>query len=100
MNEPEFVRATRAAYDAVAADYAARFRGELEAFPMDRALLAGFAELVRAAGGAPIADIGCGAGAVTAYLQRHPDQVADALGRAGLTVRPRATRARRGRRIP
>jgi|SRR5215469_8401440 len=68
MNEPDFVRATRASYDAVAADYAARFRGELDAFPLDRALLAGFAELVRAAGAAPIADIGCGAGAVTAYL--------------------------------
>jgi ubiquinone/menaquinone biosynthesis C-methylase UbiE len=66
--EPELTRATRASYDAIAADYAARFLAELAARPLDRALLAGFAELVRAAGGAPIADIGCGPGSVTAHL--------------------------------
>ncbi len=68
MSEPEFERATRASYDTVAADYAALFHGELAAQPLDRALLAGFAELVRAAGGAPVADIGCGPGRVTAHL--------------------------------
>lgn len=68
MSEPDFVRATRAAYDTVAADYAVRFRGELAAQPLDQALLAGFAALVRQAGAAPIADIGCGAGHQTAYL--------------------------------
>jgi ubiquinone/menaquinone biosynthesis C-methylase UbiE len=66
--EPEFVQVTRAFYDNVAASYATRFGGELAARPLDRALLAGFAELVRAAGPAPIADIGCGPGSVTAHL--------------------------------
>lgn len=39
---------------------------------MDRAVLAGFAELVQAAGAGPVADLGCGPGRVTAHL--------DALG--------------------
>ncbi|WP_037912135.1 class I SAM-dependent DNA methyltransferase [Actinacidiphila yeochonensis] len=68
MTEPDFLRATRASYDAMAADYAERFRAELVAKPLDRAVLAGFAELVRAGGGGPVADIGCGTGRVTAYL--------------------------------
>ena len=68
MAEPDFLRATRAAYDAVAADYAVRFRDELADRPLDRAMLAGFAELVRAVGAGPVADIGCGTGRVTALL--------------------------------
>lgn len=59
MTEPEFVRATRASYDAVAADYARWVAGELAARPLDRAMLAGFAELVRSGGNRPVADIGC-----------------------------------------
>ena len=68
MTEPGFLRDTRASYDAVAADYAEWLRDELVAKPLDRAMLQGFAELVRAAGAGPIADVGCGAGRVTAYL--------------------------------
>jgi SAM-dependent methyltransferase len=68
MTEPGFLQATRTAYDAVAADYTAEFLEELAARPLDRALLAAFAELVQASGPAPIADIGCGPGRVTAYL--------------------------------
>ncbi len=68
MTEPEFLSATRASYDALAADYAGRFRDELAARPLDRAMLAGFAELVQAAGGQPVADVGCGTGRVTAFL--------------------------------
>jgi SAM-dependent methyltransferase len=68
VTEPDFLRSTRASYDAVAADYAERFRGELAARPLDRAMLAAFAELVRAAGTGPVADIGCGTGRVTAEL--------------------------------
>lgn len=41
MTEPDFLRATRASYDAVAADYAEHFRDELAAKPLDRAMLAG-----------------------------------------------------------
>jgi len=66
VTEPDFLRATRASYDAVATDCAERWRDELEARPLDRALLAGFAELVRGAG--PVVDIGCGTGRVTAHL--------------------------------
>ena len=68
MTEPDFLRSTRASYNAVATDYAERFRGEMAAKPLDRALLAGFVDLVRAAGGGPVADVGCGTGRITAYL--------------------------------
>ncbi|TDC66728.1 class I SAM-dependent methyltransferase [Actinomadura sp. GC306] len=63
MTEP----AIRAGYDAVAALYADMFRDVLDDLPLDRALLAAFAELVRG-GGAPVADLGCGPGHVTAHL--------------------------------
>jgi SAM-dependent methyltransferase len=66
--EPDFVRATRTSYDAVAGDYAERFRHELADRPLDRAMLLAFAELVRAAGAGPVADVGCGTGRVTAML--------------------------------
>lgn len=60
--------AVRATYDTLAADYADRFRAELAAKPLDRALLAAYAELVLAGGGAPVADLGCGPGHVTEHL--------------------------------
>lgn len=66
--EPDFLRNTRASYDAVAVRYAEWLRDELAAKPLDRAILAGFAELIRDAGQGPVADIGCGAGRVTAHL--------------------------------
>ena len=68
MSEPDFLRATRSSYDAVAADYADRFRDELVPRPLDRAMLAAFAELVQAAAVGPVADVGCGTGRVTAML--------------------------------
>jgi SAM-dependent methyltransferase len=68
VNEPEFLRDTRTSYDTVATAYAARFRDELVARPLERGLLGGFAEHVRAAGLGPVADVGCGTGRVTAYL--------------------------------
>lgn len=68
MIEPEFLRATRTSYDTMAVDYAEHFRAELASKPWDRALLAGFAELVQAAGAGPVADLGCGPGRVTAHL--------------------------------
>jgi SAM-dependent methyltransferase len=66
--EPEFLQATLALYDEVAASYTTRSGRELAARPLHQALLAGFAELVRAAGPAPIADIGYGPGSATAHL--------------------------------
>ncbi|MFD6423000.1 class I SAM-dependent methyltransferase [Streptomyces sp. NPDC060198] len=53
----------------MAADYSARFRAELDAKPLERALLAGFVDLVRETGGGkPLADVGCGTGRVTGHL--------------------------------
>ncbi|HEX8626971.1 MAG TPA: class I SAM-dependent methyltransferase [Catenuloplanes sp.] len=68
MGQPSYLTAVRAAYDTVAADYAEVLRAELAGKPLDRALLAAFAALVRAAGGGPVADLGCGPGRVTAHL--------------------------------
>ncbi|MDY0815584.1 class I SAM-dependent methyltransferase [Kitasatospora purpeofusca] len=66
--EPEFLTATRTFYDAVAADYADRYRDALAAMPWDRALLGVLAELVTAAGGGRVADLGCGPGRITGHL--------------------------------
>ncbi|MEV7181375.1 methyltransferase domain-containing protein [Kitasatospora sp. NPDC093679] len=69
MTEPDFLRATRDSYNAVAADYAGHFRAELAAKPLDRAQITGFAGLVKASGlPGPVADVGCGTGRVTGYL--------------------------------
>nr|WP_306955979.1 class I SAM-dependent methyltransferase [Streptomyces sp. B4I13] len=63
---PAFVTTTRAFYDAVAEDYAERFRDDLAARPLDRAVLTAYAELVGAGG--RVADLGCGPGRTTARL--------------------------------
>lgn len=68
MTESDFLQTTRASYDVMADDYAARFQDELAAKPIDRAVLAGFAELVRAGSRGPVADVGCGTGRVTEHL--------------------------------
>ncbi|WP_371102385.1 class I SAM-dependent methyltransferase [Streptomyces sp. PU_AKi4] len=64
--DADHVVATRTFYDAIAEDYAVLFRDQLAVRPLDRALLAGFAELVGEGG--RVADLGCGPGAVTAHL--------------------------------
>ncbi|MBT2409774.1 methyltransferase domain-containing protein [Streptomyces sp. ISL-12] len=58
--------ATRAFYDAIAEDYADRFRAAGAGTPLDRALMGAFAELVGPEG--EVADLGCGPGRVTAHL--------------------------------
>jgi SAM-dependent methyltransferase len=68
VSGPDHLSATRVFYDALATDYAERFHDELVAKPLDRSMLAAFAELVRAAGGGRVADLGCGPGRVTAHL--------------------------------
>jgi len=62
--------ATRASYDAVAGAYAEAMSDELRRKPLDRALLAAFAEQVREAAPdtARVWDVGCGPGHVTAFL--------------------------------
>ena len=68
MTEPSTLTGTKAAYDAVAALYAELFSDVLDTRPLERGLLAAFAELVQAHGGGPVADVGCGPGHVTAHL--------------------------------
>jgi ubiquinone/menaquinone biosynthesis C-methylase UbiE len=61
----------QATYDTIARTYDAQFANELDAKPLDRALLAAFLDL---AGEGTVADVGCGPGHVTRYLAaRHPD---------------------------
>ncbi|MFD4504556.1 class I SAM-dependent methyltransferase [Streptomyces sp. NPDC058457] len=62
----DFITATRTFYDAIADDYADHFRAELVNRPLERALLATYAELVGAGG--EVADLGCGPGRTTARL--------------------------------
>ena len=56
----------RTSYNTVAVDYAALLEGELEGRPLERAMLAAFAESV---GDGPVADVGCGPGRVAAHLR-------------------------------
>ena len=64
----ERLAVTAAAYDAVSARYAEFVRGALDALPLDRAVLAAFAEHVLAGGGGLVADLGCGPGRIGAHL--------------------------------
>lgn len=66
MTDTDFLTTTRTFYDAIAEDYATRFQDVLTKTPLDRAVLAGFAELVGEGG--EVADLGCGPGRVTAHL--------------------------------
>lgn len=69
MTESSHLAATADAYDAVAVRYAEFARDELAGLPLDRAVLAAFAELARSTGGGPVAELGCGPGRVTAHLR-------------------------------
>jgi SAM-dependent methyltransferase len=64
MSTVRAVDGIRASYDTVAGTYAATFGAELDGKPLDRALLAAFAETVTR----PVLDVGCGPGHVTAHL--------------------------------
>ncbi|MFF2148615.1 class I SAM-dependent methyltransferase [Kitasatospora sp. NPDC058190] len=69
MSEPGFLAAVRSSYDTVAADYVRIVVPPSGMDPLSRAMLAAFAELVRGApAAAPVADLGCGPGRVTAHL--------------------------------
>ncbi|WNZ09727.1 class I SAM-dependent methyltransferase [Streptomyces sp. 11x1] len=68
MVEPDSLCATRDAYNAVAPRYAQHFADTLRDRPLERALLAAFAESVRAGGAGEVADLGCGPGHITAHL--------------------------------
>ncbi|MEV6522106.1 class I SAM-dependent methyltransferase [Longispora sp. NPDC051575] len=68
---------TRASYDTIAANYADETRDLLDRLLYVRAGVVLFAELVRATGGGPVADVGCGPGHTTALLR---ELGADAFG--------------------
>jgi len=71
VTEPAHLSATRAGYDAVAEQYAELFRTALDDAPLDRALLSGFAEMVRRDHLDPqLLEVGSGPGQVAAYLHR------------------------------
>lgn len=70
MTERDSLFVTRDAYDAVAPLYAQHFADTLRDRSLERAVLAAFAESVRAGGQGEVADLGCGPGHVTAYLRR------------------------------
>ncbi|WNM29461.1 methyltransferase domain-containing protein [Streptomyces sp. Li-HN-5-11] len=61
-----FLTAARTFYDAVAEDYYDHFRDEYAVKHLELALLSAFAELVGSGGS--VADLGCGPGWITAYL--------------------------------
>ncbi|MEU6659109.1 class I SAM-dependent methyltransferase [Streptomyces sp. NPDC046821] len=69
MVDMNALTATREAYDDAASLYAQMFSDSLRGSPLDRAMLGVFAEVVRAGGDAPVADLGCGPGHVTAHLR-------------------------------
>ena len=73
----EWLSDTRRSYDTDAPGYTQKVRGLLDAQPYLRASLALFTELVRDAGGGPVADVGCGPGYVTSHLH---DAGVDAFG--------------------
>ncbi|MFE3798674.1 class I SAM-dependent methyltransferase [Nocardia tengchongensis] len=60
----------RMSYDRVATTYADLTRHLLDQTPEERSALASFADIVRAQGGGLVADVGCGAGRITAHLRR------------------------------
>ncbi|MFF3013143.1 class I SAM-dependent DNA methyltransferase [Streptomyces sp. NPDC057939] len=68
MVEHNALSTVRDAYDAAAPTYARLFRDSLRDSPLDRAILAAFAEVVGAREDGPIADLGCGPGHITAHL--------------------------------
>src|SRR5580693_9040356 len=61
---------TRASYDTVGESYADQTRHLMDDTPEERAVLALFADVVRARGGGAVADVGCGPGRITAELRQ------------------------------
>ncbi|MEQ4304985.1 class I SAM-dependent methyltransferase [Plantactinospora sp. B6F1] len=69
MTEAPFLRTTRESYDALTVAHLDVVASDLANLPVDRAMLALFAEWVRATGNSTVADIGCGPGRLTNALR-------------------------------
>jgi SAM-dependent methyltransferase len=72
MSTDAWLANTRFSYDTVAENYAdlvGDFSAFLASAPYERSVFGLFLDLVAAGGGGPVADVGCGPGHVTAYLQ-------------------------------
>ena len=88
----DFLDRTRDGYDAAATEFATMFENYLDDKPIEKALLAAFAELVRATGNTSVADVGCGTGVTTRILadldveptgiDLSPNMIAEARARA------------------
>ncbi|QSB04105.1 class I SAM-dependent methyltransferase [Natronoglycomyces albus] len=70
MTTDNWLADTRTSYDTVAVSYNDQARDAIGGDPHRRAALEVFADRVKAAGGGPVADLGCGPGHVTAHLRR------------------------------
>jgi SAM-dependent methyltransferase len=68
MDQPDFLAATRDSYDRTATSYAERFHRHLDDKPIDRSILAAFADLIRRGVNKRVLDVGCGTGFTTALL--------------------------------
>jgi SAM-dependent methyltransferase len=71
MPELSHLSAVRRSYDTVASAYVERVPTPDAMAPLERAMLAAFAELVLSADRGPVADLGCGPGRLTAHLAKH-----------------------------
>jgi SAM-dependent methyltransferase len=71
VTEPTYITDTRMSYDTVAVNYGQKLKDALAERPLDRALLTAFAELAPGR----IAEVGCGPGYVSAYLDSLGAQV-------------------------
>ncbi|MCC3776133.1 class I SAM-dependent methyltransferase [Streptomyces sp. UNOB3_S3] len=69
MESSPYLRTTADAYDAMAVRYAEFVRNSPGVPPLDRAVLAAFAELARTPAAGPVAELGCGPGHMTAHLR-------------------------------
>jgi SAM-dependent methyltransferase len=65
----QIIQNTQAGYDAVAHEYAEKFKDEMGVKPFDRACLDRLGREVAALG--PICDLGCGPGQIARYLHRQ-----------------------------
>lgn len=69
VTELSYLHTIRTDYDAVAELYAELTADSLDSFPLDRALITAFADIVKAGdAGTTVADLGCGPGFITGYL--------------------------------